>query len=519
MNLKHGIITLFFLGLIAGCGSQGEEYKNFLRLRLKDDPTTLDPAYVVDVPGGALAAKLYNGLVRFDRDGRIVPDLAERWEISEDGRTYRFQLREGVAFDNGREATADDFVYSFRRLLDPEVNSPRFWLLESVKGASEFREEKTDAVSGLRAEGSSVLEIELEEPSSLFLDYLAMPNAAVVPKEAVEKWGPSFADHPVGTGPFRLKEWRHNNRLILEKRPAYFEGEPRLAGVLYRVIPEDLTAAVEFEQGSLDILEVPRAEFGKYSSREPYRGWLRDRVGLNIYYLGFNCRQAPFDDYRIRRAFNYAIDRRKIIKVLLEGRAVPARGPVPPRLLSPRGEGYRYDPAKARQLLAERGVGLPLKVRFLFKSDREVLSIAEVIQDYLKQVGIEAVLVQREWSSFKEAVDDGDFDLFYLSWWGDYPDAENFLYPTFHSDNWGAGGNRTRFADPQVDAVLDRTRLVTDPAARRKLLANVQKRVVRLAPWVFLWYKKEYVIVRPRVKGFRIPIIYNGEKFAGLHLE
>ncbi len=518
MKLKQGVIILFFLLLLAGCGRR-EEYRDFLRLRLKDDPTTLDPAYVVDVPGGALATKLYNGLVRFDRDGRIVPDIAERWEISEDGRTYRFHLREGVTFDNGREVTAEDFVYSFRRLLDPSVNSPRFWLLESVKGAAEFREEKTDAVSGLRAEGSSILEIELGEPFSLFLDYLAMPNPAVIPKEAVEKWGPSFADHPVGTGPFRLKEWKHNNRLVLEKRSAYFGGEPRLAGVLYRVIPEDLTAAVEFEQGNLDILEVPRAEFSKYSAQLPYREWIRDRVGLNVYYLGFNCRQAPFDDYRLRQAFNYAIDRRKIIKVLLEGRAVPAQGPVPPRLLSPRGEGYRYDPERARELIAESGVELPLKVRFLFKADREVLSIAEVIQDYLKQVGVKAVLVQREWSSFKEAVNEGDFDLFYLSWWGDYPDAENFLYPTFHSDNWGAGGNRTRFSDPQVDAVLDRTRLITDPTTRRRLLANVRERVVRLAPWVFLWHKKECVIVRPRVKGFRIPIIYNGDKFTGLHLE
>ncbi len=288
--------------------------------------------------------------------------------------------------------------------------------------------------------------------------------------------------------------------------------------MIYRVIPETLTAAVEFERGNLDLIEVPRAEHKKYTAAAPFKDLVESRVGLNTYYLGFNCRRPPFDDPRVRRAFNYALDREKIIEVILEDRAVSASGPIPPGLSAPAGEGYPYDPARARELLAEAGVELPLRAALLFKSDREVLTIAEVIQSYLKEVGIELVLVQREWSSFLQALNDGEFDLFYLSWWGDYPDPENFLYPTFHSDNFGPGGNRTFFSDAEVDFRLSSAAAEPDPERRNALLAAAADRVVHLAPWVFLWHKKEVMIRASRLENYRIPLIYNGDKFLDLSL-
>ncbi len=173
---------------------------------------------------------------------------------------------------------------------------------------------------------------------------------------------------------------------------------------------------------------------------------------------------------------------------------------------------------KAKERLAQTGVELPLKVTFLFKADREVLSVAEVIQDYLKKVDIELILVQREWSSFKELVNKGEFDIFYLSWWGDYPDAENFLFPTFYSGNIGPGGNRSRFSDPAVDKLLREASEETDYEVRLKVLAAVEARVIELAPWVFLWHKKEVMVCQPRVKNYRIPLIYNGDKFDEINL-
>ncbi|HDL64890.1 MAG TPA: ABC transporter substrate-binding protein, partial [Proteobacteria bacterium] len=325
---KYTIIPLLIL-FICGCGGDTEEHDDYLHLRLKDDLSSLDPAHIVDVPGGALAAKIYNGLVRFDRDAKITPDLASRWDISEDGRTYRFYLREGVKFTNGRMLTAEDVVYSLRRILDPKINSPRSWLLESVKGASAFMSGESEELAGIRAAGSGVVEIELEAPSGLFLNFLAMPNASIIPREEVERGEPTFSDHPIGTGPFRMEEWRHNNRIILSANPDYFMGAPRLSGIEYRIIPEMLTAAVEFEQGNLDIMDVPRAEYKKYTTELPWKDQILSRVGLNSYYLGFNCQKPPFNNKLLRQAFNHAIDREKIIDVLLEGRAIPASGPVP----------------------------------------------------------------------------------------------------------------------------------------------------------------------------------------------
>ncbi|MCX6348554.1 MAG: ABC transporter substrate-binding protein [Candidatus Aureabacteria bacterium] len=504
--------------VLSGCRPRETGSDRILKLRLAEDPSTLDPAFIVDVPGGALSAKIYNGLVRFDSDGKVVPDLASSWEISPDGKKYRFHLREGVKFHNGRPLEAQDAVYSWSRLLDPAVASPRDWLLQGVKGARDFQEGKTREISGIRTEAPRTVAVELEEPSPLFLSMLAMPNASIVPREEVEKWGRSFADHPSGTGPFLLREWKHGERIELAANPEYYRGSPKIAGVLYRVIPEDLTAAVEFEGGNLDLLEIPRAEFRKYTTREPWKERVRDRVGLNVYYLGFNCQTAPYSDPRFRRALNLALDRKKIIATILEGRAVAAAGPVPPELLPSSPPAYPYDPEEAKRLLKECGIPLPFPARLILKADREVLTIAEVIQDYFRRVGVELVLVQREWSAFKEAVNTGDFDLFYLSWWGDYPAAENFLYPTFHSSQWGAGGNRARFQDPAVDLVLDRARRETSPEESRRLFSEAEERVVESAPWVFLWHKKEYFVFSPRVRNYRIPVIYNGDRFEEIEL-
>jgi len=514
---KYTIIPLLIL-FISGCGGGTEEHDDLLHLRLKDDPSSLDPAHIVDVPGGALAAKIYNGLVRFDRNAKIVPDIASRWDISEDGRTYRFYLREGVKFTDGREVTADDVVYSLRRILDPEVNSPRSWLLAEVKGASAFMKGESKELPGIRADGDGVVEIELESPSGLFLNFLAMPNASIIPRAGAGRVQRDLSDNPVGTGPFKLEEWKHNNRIVLLGNQDYFMGSPRLSGIEYRIIPEALTAVVEFEQGNLDIMDVPRAEYKKFTTELPWKDRILSRVGLNSYYLGFNCEKAPFDDKLLRQAFNYAIDREKIIDVLLEGRAIPASGPVPPELMSDARGGYEYNPEKARELLKRSGVELPLRVTFLFKADREVLTVAEVIQDYLKKVGVELILVQREWSSFKELVNKGEFDIFYLSWWGDYPDAENFLYPTFYSGNIGPGGNRSRFSDLEVDRLLVEASRESDQDIRLQLLTAAEARIVELAPWVFLWHKKEVMVCQPRVKNYQIPLIYNGDKFEEIEL-
>jgi oligopeptide transport system substrate-binding protein len=515
-------IFLILLLLLIGCSGAGSDSRpDYLHLRLSSDPTTLDPAYIVDAAGGGVAAKIFNGLVGFDADARIVADIAGSYDLSPDGRTYTFHLRPGVRFSNGREVTSADFKYSFTRALSPKTKSPRTWLFDRIAGAKEFMDGNAADVSGIRTPDNRTLVIELTAPFGPFLGLLAMPGAYVLPSEEAEKWGQEFSDHASGTGPYILEKWEHGSQILLRANAGYFGEKPKLSGISYRVIPEDLTAVAEFERGNMDAISIPAPEFRRYTRDPRLRGRIVSRVGMNTYYLGLNCSRPPFDNVLVRRAVSTAIDRARILGTIYEGRGVLADGPVPQALLSMPSccsAPYPYDPGKAKKLLAEAGYPGGLRVKIYIGADQETLDMVEVIQQYLRGVGIEASIVQLEWSAFKEAINSGDADAFWLSWQADYPDPENFLYPVFYSGNMGPAGNRARFKDADFDSIILRAQSEPDTARRDALYRAAQSRVVEMAPWVFFWHKKDYVALSGRVEGFRLYPISNADKGLGLHL-
>ncbi|WAC06697.1 MAG: ABC transporter substrate-binding protein [Thermodesulfobacteriota bacterium] len=497
------LLVIVFLSEIA-CRQSLPKKEGFLYLRLNTNPTTLDPALIVDVTGASIGAKLFNGLVRFDRDLTLQPDIAEKWEISPGGTTYTFYLHQGILFSNGREVTADDVKYSFERVLNPATRSPRTWVLDRIEGAQEFMQNQAKEVSGIRVKGRYTLTIQLKKPFTPFLSLLSLTNASVVPKEEVEKWGADFSSHVVGTGPFMLQEWQHSQQLCLVANPKFFRSPPHLKGVVYRIIPEDLTTIVEFEIGNLDIIRIPAPEFHKYYTH-PGKYSIKEQPGINIYYLGLNCQQPPLNDIRVRQAISFAIDREKIRTTLFEKRGFLASGPIPPLLrksFSPLKDPFTYNPAKARELLKQAGYpdGFPLTITITALP--EVLDIVEVIQQYLQEVEINVSIVQLEWSSFKEAVARGKAQAFWLSWWADYPDAENFLFPLFHSSNWGAGGNRSFYKNPAVDLLIEKAQQEPDLAARIHLFHEAEETIINDAPVVFFWHQTDYYLEQPRVKNF-----------------
>lgn len=481
-------------------------------MRLGTNPTTLDPAFIIDVTGSSIAAKLFNGLVRFDETMSVVPDIASAWEVSGDGRTYLFTLRSDVRFTSGRAVTARDFKYSFERVLDPATKSPRSWVLDRIEGATEYQKGKAAGVSGIRVLDDTHLEVRLRERFAPFLGLLAMPAAYAVPREDVRRWKEDFGSHPVGTGPYRLLSWHQGRGVQIEANPGYFAERPRLKGIYYRIIPDEMTAVVEFRQGNLDILPVPAPEYSLFRRDPFWSAQLVSAPGLNIYYLGMNCQRPPFSDPRVRRAMNHAIDREKILRTVMEGRGTLAAGPVPPFLLSSNEPGYRYDPAESRRLLAEAGHPDGIDATLYLNLDQDTLDILEVIQVYLKQAGIRIKLKQLEWSAFKAAVVNGEADAFWLSWWADYPDPENFLFPVFHSTNVGAGGNRARFSDPEVDRLIEAAARAGSEDERKSLYRAAQQRVVSLAPWVFMWHKAEVSVRQPWVEGVKIFPLASADK-------
>ncbi|UCD56424.1 MAG: hypothetical protein JSV16_11380, partial [Candidatus Hydrogenedentota bacterium] len=512
------LLPIVFLSILPlSCGRVQRDYLT-LEMCLVQDPTSLDPAMIVDVSGGSVAAKLFNGLVRFDEGMNVVPDVASDWKVSGDGRMYTFTLRRDVFFHNGRRLTAQDVKYSFERVLSPRSGSRRKWLFTPILGAREFMGGRAEEVKGITIVDDRTLRITLERPLSVFLGFLAMPNASIVPHEEVERWGKDFSDHATGTGPFVLEEWKHDEFLRLARNDTYFDGRACVEKINYRVLPEDFTRTAEFEAGNLDIVEVPPAEFTRFSTDPFWRKHMKSRVGLNTYYLGFNCRKAPMNNPVFRRAVSVAIDRQKIVNVTLQGRARLAVGPIPPELPGHSTDlpGYGYQPERAREILVSLGEEARRPLKLYQSADRRTLEITESIQYYLRKAGLEVHIVQLEWTAFKQALNEGRGDLFLLSWYADYPDAENFLFPVFHSSNWGAPGNRAFYRNPAFDSIVERAQRELDSRRRLSLYREAEAMVVSDAPWVFLWHRTDYFLAQPWVTGFEPMAIYNADKGTGI---
>jgi len=503
------------LALIAACTSRNREY-GFVYMRLKENPTTLDPAHINSVDAGSIAAKVFNGLVRLGKDMDVEPDIAESWVVSPDGLRYTFTLRDDVFFSSGRKVKSTDIKYSFERVLQPETRSPNTWVFENIKGVEPFMKGETDDLEGITTEDEHTVVIELKEPFSPFLGLLTMPPAYVVPMEQVLHKGPEFSSEPVGTGPFMLDEWKPDRSLKLVRNKGYFGKVPRVSGIIYRIIPEDLTAIAEFESENIHILTIPGSDYSRYKGSKKWSGYISSLPALNTYYLGLNNSRPPFDDPEVRRAMNMAIDRQRILSTYFEGRGRIANGPVPDILRSWQApEGYSYRPMEARRIFSERG--LKGKKLTLYIKGRDNEDMAEIIQSYLKDAGLDVVITMREWSSFMESVNKGEPDMFWLSWWADYADPENFLFPLFYSGNAGEQGNRVWYSNPEVDELIRKGQHAPSRQKGDDYYRQAEDIIVSEAPWVFFWHKTDYMVRQPYIADFEMHPVYTMDKGTDIH--
>jgi peptide/nickel transport system substrate-binding protein/oligopeptide transport system substrate-binding protein len=503
----------FFLALVT-CSAQNR-LDDHLYYRLNANPTTLDPAMITDVQASLIAAKLFNGLVRLNERLEVSPDIAARWEISHDGLSYRFFLKEGFLFSYGRAVTAQDFKYSFERVLRPSTRSPNTWIFDNVEGAKSFREGRAEGVAGFRVVSPSLFEIRLIRPFSPFLKMLTMTSAYVVPKEIVDAKGADFAANPAGTGPYILGKWLPNQEVLLKRNERYFDGTALLKGIVFRIIPEDLTALSEFELGNIDILQIPASAYQKLNNDNKRKQFIESIRGLNTYYLGLNTSRPPLDNPELRRAITVAIDRQKVLDTFYEGRGRLAKGPVPDLLrswdLDKDGSMMHYNPLWAKRMIQKQGL-YGTRFALYVPADQEVVDLAEIIQGYLSDAGLNIVIHQLEWSAYKEAINKGEPDMFWLSWWADYPDPENFLFPLFDSANIGPAGNRTRYINREVDRLIEAGQHSVDERQRDRSYQKAEEIIVSEAPWVSFWHKTDHIIRQPWVSGFKTYPIYTMDK-------
>jgi peptide/nickel transport system substrate-binding protein/oligopeptide transport system substrate-binding protein len=475
------------------------------RRPLGNDPATLDPARISDIYGLSVSQQIFDGLVEFDHTLTIVPALARYWKATRDGLTWTFSLRRGVKFHHGREVTADDVVYSLTRLLDPRLRSAAADLFINVHGAREFREGRAATVSGITALDPATVRIVLDEPQAPLVFVLAVGYAKIVPRDRVSAQGDAFGTTPVGTGPFRFERWERGKEIVLAANPGYFGGAPRLARVVYRIFPGEPTAAMfeEFRRGQLEDSPVPMQDYPRVMAS--VRGTHVKRPMFNVRFLGLNTRVKPLGDARVRQALMSAIDRPAIVEEVTRGRFVVARGILPPGTLgyTPGLASHDYDPARARQLLAEAGYpegrGLPtLTILAGVKLERE----HQLVVQYLAAVGVRTEFKYvTEWPQFTRLLAEGQVPAFQYAWLADVPDPDNFLFKLFHSKS---PRNYTGYANPQLDALLLRARNEPDPQRRADLYRRAEQLVVHEAVVIPFFHQPYERVFQPYVRSIEV---------------
>ncbi|QSQ07741.1 Heme-binding protein A [Koleobacter methoxysyntrophicus] len=530
------LVIVLVAGMLAGCGGKKEtppagqdteksgKYGGIFRMALMSNPPVLDPNMATDTSSARIMYQIFETLVEIDPEGEIVPCLAESWEVKDDGKRYIFNLRKGVRFhatteggqptaNGGREVTADDWVWTFNRVLNPKNNAKRAYFLDMIKGYNDLQEGKTDVIEGVRKIDDYTLEIELDYSFGPFLAILAYNSFGVLPREDVEKWGDQFNFHPVGTGPFKFEEWVQDNKLILSRNENYWrvdeEGNqlPYLDGLEFRIIPDSSMQWTEFKLGNFESIEELDNPYYEEAIAS-YRDSFFERPQMGTYYYGMSMVLEPFKNNKaLRQAMNYAINREALIDLVLNGRATPAKGVLPPGMFgyNPNLKGYNYDPEKAKQLLKEAGYPNGINVTLQYNTSDGHKRIAEALQEQYKAVGINMEIKNVDWGAHLDSCERGEVPLFRMGWVVDYPDPDNFIYVLFNSDNFGEKGNFTRFSNPKVDELTNKARTESDQELRRKYYQEAEEIIVEEAPWVFIYHYTTHQILQPYVKGYELP--------------
>ena len=466
---------------------------------------------------------LYNGLVDLDTQMRIVPCIAKSWTLSPDGTVYTFILRDDVYFHQTdfhpekRKVTAQDFVYSFNRIVDGSVASPGAWIFQKVK-------RDNNGKPFFKALNDSTFQITLSEEFPPFLGILAMKYCSVVPKEVVEKYGKDFRTHPVGTGPFKFQIWEEGVKLVLRKNPDYFETDengqrlPYLDAVAISFIVDKQSVFMEFMKGSLDFMSgidacYKDALLTKGGELNPdYADRVKLLIGpyLNTEYLGFMLKHDgngnPLLKKEVRQAINYGFDREKMMRYLRNNTGYPGTSGFVPMGLSSfdttKVQGYHYDPDKALELLAQAGYpngqglpSIPLSV------SADYIDLCQYIQHELGQIGINLTLDVQQAAQQRQMMRSYQLPFFRGSWICDYPDPENYLSLFYSKNLQPNGSNYTHYVNPKYDKLFEKSQSCLNDSLRNLYYTQLDAMLMEDAPVVVLYYDKVLRFVGSNVEG------------------
>ncbi|CAM4401252.1 peptide/nickel transport system substrate-binding protein [Pedobacter westerhofensis] len=525
--IKNIFYTLCVIALYSCSRSADDDGKKVFNLNLDQNLTSMDPAFARNQYAIWMINQIFNGLVQIDSALNAVPAIAKSWEVSPDGLSYTFHLRNDISFQDdplfkngkGRKVIASDFVYSFNRLIDPKVGSSGGWI---------FSDKVTD-IHNFIAVNDTTFKINLTKPFPAFLNLLCTQYCMVVPKEVVEHYGKDFRSHPVGTGPFRFKYWKEDEILVLLKNENYWEKEngvklPYLDAVKVTFISDKQSAFMNFIKKDLDYFNSVDGTYrddiltktGNMTNKYKGKFQLIKAPYLNTEYVGILVdtskslvRNSPLRFKKVRQAINYGIDKAKLVKYLRNSIGVPATsGFVPkgmPGFDSTVVKGYHYDPAKAARLLAEAGYpngkGMP---EVMLTTSTSYKDLIEFIQGELSTLGMKVKVDVRPTASLRELMAKNEVNFFRGSWMADYPDAENYLSVFYSKNKVPFGPNYTGYFNKEFDRLFVASYYERDARKRYILNQRMDNMVIENASVVPILYDQSVTMLQNNISGYSI---------------
>ncbi len=466
-----------------------------------DPASVLDPIQVRDEGTSEYIVEIFGGLVTLDLQLKVQGDLAEKWDVSSDGKTYTFKLRDNAVFHNGKRVTAQDFKYSLERAADPKENSPTVTLyLGLIQGVKEKYAGKASDISGVKVVDERTLQISLTQPADYFLAELSYPVAYVVDREQIEKDPRNWTRKPNGTGPFKLKTFTPAEEIVLVANDRYHLGKPKLAEVVFDLGGGSLST--RYENNEIHISVVPAVDIESVKAgNSPLAKDYKPQPRMSVSYFAFNIKKAPFDDPKVRQALAMAIDRETINDVLLFETQRVADGILPPEMpgYTDSVKSYGFDPAKAKLTLAEsRYAGsIPRIILTYAGTGGDAPETLQAIADMWREhLGITVELQASEYSAYLRELRRGTFQMFSAGWAADYPDPEDFLDKLFHTESQQ---NEQGYSDPAIDRQLEQARGERDFEKRRQIYAEVEQKLLDDAVIIPSFWPVEHLLVKPCV--------------------
>lgn len=475
-------VVLFLLG----CGAENKESKNGNTVVISQGakPKSLDPHLYNEIPGLAVTRQFYNSLFKKDEAGNVVPDLVDKYEYLNDTH-LRLTLKKGIKFHNGEELKSDDVVFSIERMFTKPGASI---MIEEIEKA-----EKIDDYT---------VDIYLKNSSSPLLFNLAHPLTSILNKKFVEE-NKDINILPMGTGPYEFVSWGSGEKIEMKSFKDYFNGAPKIDGIVFRNITEDGARLAALETGEVDIV-YGISPIDTQTVEKNDKLTLISEPSTATEFLCFNVEKEPFNNKDFRLAINYAIDKQSIINSILMGKGKLAKSIVNPQVFGYYDglKGYEFDKEKAKELIEKSGVKNKSFTLNLNDGNTTRAQAAQIIQANLKEVGIDVKIEILEWGTYLQNTADGGYQAYLGGWISGTSDADIVLYPLLDTKSIGGAGNRSRYSNADFDKEVEAARKVVDPEQRKEHYKNAQIIAEADSPLVPLYYKNENVGLNKRIKGF-----------------